>query len=175
MSGSEIMFVSAVQRGFSKASFAVDTNTKMILACDCVDSNHADVKRITYLIDDLAGSEFSISYVVADKGYDAEYVHKEIWERLDAKTMIPIRNMSKPSKGDTSKKARGFNRRLMGCNFDKTAYNRRPLVETVNSMIKRKMGDVVYGKNEASRHKEVLFRCIAHNIRRLMDLGCVIL
>jgi hypothetical protein len=25
------------------------------------------------------------------------------------------------------------------------------------------------GRSEASKHKEVLFRCIAHNIRRLMD------
>jgi hypothetical protein len=56
-------------------------------------------------------------------------------------------------------------------NFDKGIYSRRSLVETVNSMVKRKMGDTVYGKSEASRHKEVLLRCIAHNLRRLFESG----
>jgi hypothetical protein len=89
-----ITYTNTAVRGFSKASFAVDTETKMILACGCADSDHADVKRMTYLIDDLAESSFSISFVVADKGYDAEYVHREIRERLHAKTMIPIREMA---------------------------------------------------------------------------------
>jgi hypothetical protein len=125
---------------------------------------------MTYLIDDLAESAFSISFVVADKGYDAEYVHREIRERLHAETMIPLRNMAKPSKGESTKKARGFYRGVMKHCFDKGIYSRRSQIETVNSMIKRKMGDVVYGRSETSRHKEVLFRCIAHNLRRLIDL-----
>jgi hypothetical protein len=40
------------------------------------------------LVDNLAENGFSISYVIADKEYDAEYVHKEIREGLNAKTMI---------------------------------------------------------------------------------------
>jgi len=44
-------------------------------------------------------------------------------------------------------------------------------VETANSMVKRKMGDTVYGRSEEARHKEILFRCIAHNIRRPDDTG----
>jgi hypothetical protein len=43
-----ITYTNTAVRGFSKASFAVDTETKMILACDCADSNHADVKRMTF-------------------------------------------------------------------------------------------------------------------------------
>jgi exosome complex RNA-binding protein Csl4 len=84
--------------------------------------------------------------------------------------MIPIRNMARPSKGESTKKARGFYRGVMKHHFSREVYSRRSLVETVNSMVKRKMGDVVYGKSETSRHKEVLFRCLAHNLRRLIDL-----
>lgn len=54
--------------------------------------------------------------------------------------------------------------------FDEKVYSKRSQVETVNSMIKRKMGDTVCGRTEASRHKEVLFRCIAHDIGRLIDV-----
>jgi hypothetical protein len=57
--------------------------------------------------------------------------------------MIPVREMAKPSRGDTTKKARGFSRGMMGCHFDKEIYNLRSLVETVNSMVKRKMGDAI--------------------------------
>lgn len=38
-------------------------------------------------------------------------------------------------------------------------------VETVNSMVKRKMGDVVYGKTLASMALGIKFACIAHNTR----------
>jgi len=70
--GSRITFTNEPVRGFSKASFAVDVDTKMVLACDCVDSNHADVKRMTFLIDDLVEGGFDVRCVVADKGYDAD-------------------------------------------------------------------------------------------------------
>jgi len=93
--GGKTTYGNDARRGFSKASFAVDTDTKAILACDCIDSNHADVKRMTYLVDDLVDGGFSIGTVVADKGYDAEYVHVEIHERLNAEAFIPIRNIEK--------------------------------------------------------------------------------
>jgi len=83
--------------------------------------------------------------------------------------MIPLRNMAEPS-ANGRVKARGFGRGLMRTGFDRAVYNSISQVETVNSMVKRKTGDVVYGRTEAARHREVLFKCIAHNIRRLMDL-----
>lgn len=44
-------------------------------------------------VSSLAKGGLSISCVVADKGYDAEYVHRDIHERLGADAMIPIRNI----------------------------------------------------------------------------------
>ena len=173
--GSKIGYTNDAKKGFSKASLAVDTSTKMILACDCIDSNNADVKRMTFLIDDLADGGFSVAFVVADKGYDAEYVHVEIKERMNATAFIPLRNMSKPAKlGRRETRTSGFNRGRMKFFFDKEKYNMRSIVETVNSMVKRKMSDTVYGRTEHTRHKEVLLRCIAHNARRLMDAGHLI-
>jgi len=167
----EMNSTGSVRRGFSKASLAVDTDIKMILACDCVGSEHADVKRMTFLVDDLVEGGFNIRCVVADKGYDAEYVHVEIKERLNAVAFIPVRKIE-PARIESKKvTTKGFNRGRMKFFFDQGTYDRRFQVETVNSMIKRKMGDTVYGRTEPSRHRGVLFRCIAHNIRRLMDVG----
>jgi transposase len=160
----------STRKRFAKVSLAVDTDTKMILACDCVDSRHADVKRVSFLVDDLVDGEFGVKYVVADKGYDAEYVHVGIMERLNAGSFIPIRKIEPARIESTRVTTKGFNRGRMKFFFDKEVYNKRSQAETVNSMVKRKMGDTVNGRTEESRHKEILFRCIAHNIRRLMDV-----
>ena len=68
---------------------------------------------------------------------------------------------------------KGWFRRMMQKDFDDAAYALRALVETVNSMVKRKMGDVVYGKTLASMAREIKFACIAHNVRLLIDSGWV--
>jgi hypothetical protein len=57
--------------------------------------------------------------------------------------------------------------------FDKAVFALRCLVETVNSMVKRKMGDLVYGKTLASMAREIRFACIAHNVRLLIGSGLV--
>ena len=73
-----IRYRNDARKGFSKAPFVVGINTKMILACDCMDPIHVDVNGITRLMDDLADGGFNIETVVADKRYDVEYVHVEI-------------------------------------------------------------------------------------------------
>jgi hypothetical protein len=142
----------------------------MIPACDCVDSSCADVKRLTFLIDDTVAGKFDVRFVVADKGYDAEYTHREIRERIKAEALIPLRKMSEPAETNSSRRRTSrFNRGRMKFFFDRLVYGRRSRIETVNSMVKRKMGDIVYGRSEGSRYKEILFRCVAHNIRGLIE------
>ena len=114
---------------------------------------------------------YGISYVVADKGYDAEYVHREVSERLGARAFIPPRSSASPARaGSTRVRTSGFHRGLMRSELDLGVYARRALVETVNSMVKRKMGDTAHGRTEASRCKGIVLRCVAHNLRRIMDL-----
>jgi hypothetical protein len=50
-------------------------------------------------------------------------------------------------------------------------YNKRVLCETVNSMIKRVLGETLNGRNEETRHSETMFRFIAHNFRLGMELS----
>jgi Transposase DDE domain. len=162
---------SEIKRDFVKTTFSVDTRSLMILSCDCVDSRNADVKRMEHAITSLMRGGFSVGCVVADKGYDAEYVHRDIHERLGAEAFIPIRNMSEPARSGSSKiRTSGFHRGRMKFFFDKVRYNQRSKVETVNSMVKRKMGDVVNSRIPATSGAEVILRAIAHNFRRLLEL-----
>lgn len=164
-----------VIRGYTKATFAVCVHTKAILVADAVDSGPADVRRLEHIVDGLAAADLEIGYVLADKGYDAEYAHIMVSERLGAEALIPARENS-PAKGSSAYRTEGKNRSRMkrelreGTDL-KGTYNMRAISETVNSMVKRVLGEAVDGRNEGSRHSELMFRCIAHNFRVGMELS----
>ena len=164
----------AVVRGFTKVTFASCVHTKAIFAADTADSRTADIKRLEPLLDILAGS-CRIGCVLADKGYDAEYAHVMISERLGAEAVIPARENA-PKRGTAEHRTKGKNRSRMKRELKdgtdaKAAYNMRSISETVNSMVKRVLGEVLEGRTDGARHSEVMFRCIAHNFRVGMELS----
>jgi len=162
-----------VIRGYTKVSLAVCVHTKTILAADTVDSRTADVRRLRYLADDLASSGLSIRYVVADKGYDAEHAHETIRDILNAEPIIPARSHSDtPIHRMYGQNRKKMKRELIEGSEKMKIYHMRVLVETVNSMIKRVLGDILNGRTEGTRHSETMFRCIAHNFRVWNGLPC---
>ena len=162
-----------VIRGYTKVSLAVCTDTKTILTADVADSRNADVKRLEYVVEKLSYIDNKVDYVLADKGYDAEYAHRYIRGKLNAESLIPVRNNS-PKKGDTAFRTIGVNRSRMKRLFKdpetKRMYGQRSQAETVNSMLKGVLGDVLDGRNIETRRSEVMFRCLAHNFRIGLEL-----
>jgi len=161
-----------VIRGYTKVSLAVCVNTKMIIAADTVSTRAADITRLNVIVDKLCEAGIPISCILADKGYDAEHVHRYIREKLNAESIIPVRSMTEPAKsGSKKRRTSGFYRGLMKFFFDKERYGMRSIVETVNSMIKGVLGEVLDGRDEGTRHSETMFRCIAHNFRVGMEIS----
>jgi len=74
-----------------KVSLAVCVRAKVILAADTANSRTVDIKRLEPIVEKLAAAGRPIEYVLADKGYDAEYAHILISERLGAEAIIPVR------------------------------------------------------------------------------------
>ncbi|OYT44213.1 hypothetical protein B6U90_05710 [Thermoplasmatales archaeon ex4484_6] len=54
-------------------------------------------------------------------------------------------------------------------------YRQRNKVETVNSVIKRKMGDCVHTRKVWNQNREILFMVMVYNIERSMKLSLFIL
>ena len=163
-------------RDFAKATFAADTGSLTIVSCDVADSHNADVRRFAPVLELVKDTGVNVSKVVADKGYDSEQAHVDARGILGAcvETVIPAREKeTKLARQSWRTVPRGWFRRMMYRDMDTAAYALRCLVETVNSMVKRKMGDVVYGKTLASMAREIKFACIAHNTRLLIDSGLV--
>jgi len=160
--------VPSAVRNYTKATLAADTGSLAVMSCVTSVSNVHDIKHIPEMLDKIASGGYGVAHAALDRGYDFEDVHIRIRERLNAGTAIPVRNMT--GKYGSKKEPGGKNRKRMASSFPSEIYSRRPLIETVNSMIKRNMGDVVYGLSDGSRHKEVMFRCISHNAKRVLDL-----
>jgi len=156
----------SVVRGYTKVSLAVCVHTKTILAADTVNTRTADITRLNVIVDKLRESNMPISHVLADKGYDSEHAHRYIRENLNAESIIPVRDMAEYARaGSKERPVSGFYRGRMKFFFDHETYNMRSIVETVNSMIKGVLGEILDGRNEETRHSETMFRCIVHNFR----------
>lgn len=157
-------------RGFPKATIAGDTDTLCIYACDVVFDHSADVRRMIPLLEMLEAMGLDPDAVLADRGYDAEYIHRCIRENLRAESVIPARRREPARLGNPGQIRRGgFFRRRMATEWDEHGhlYSRRGLIECINSKVKRVCGDAVRSRRPANKSREIALKCLAHNMRRL--------
>ena len=98
--------------------------------------------------------------LLADADFDAEWVHRRVRSH-GMRTIIP------PTRGRPSDKPpAGRWRRVMKQRFArlKRKYGQRWQVETVNSMIKRRLGSALRARVEANQFREIVLRAITHNV-----------
>jgi hypothetical protein len=100
-----------------------------------------------------------IGTLVADADFDAEWVHRNIRSH-------GIRSIIPPERGRPSDKPpAGRWRRRMKQRFEdyRRKYGQRWQVETVNSMIKRRLGSALRARTYLSQCREIILRAITHN------------
>lgn len=136
-----------------KLSIAVDTKTKKIVALRLRATKAHDIKDAKYLIKRSPQAK----WLVADKGYDADWLHQYCAER-GINCCIPIRN-----KGKTRHKRwtlRRYNQKYL----HHKRYHRREIVESVFKAIKTKFGANISANKISAQRAEAYCRAIAHNI-----------
>ena len=106
-----------------------------------------------------ASKKKHIVRVTADAGYDAERAHVFAREVLGIKTIIPNR-VGRP----TMKLPTGKYRRLMALRFDKKRYGQRWMVETLNSMLKKRLGSFLRARSYRSQMREIMLRLFSFNV-----------
>ena len=138
-----------------KLSISVDTKSKKIQSLRLRARRAHDIKDAKYLIKRLP---FKPKKIVADKGYDAEWLHR-ICHSFGIKAVIPMRDYG------TKKIYRGKSfRKISNKNFNLRTYHRREMVESVFSAIKRKFGSSVSSVKFSAQRAEMYCRAITHNI-----------
>jgi hypothetical protein len=99
-----------------------------------------------------------IGTLVADADFDGEWVHEHVRSH-GIRTIIPAER-GRPSE----KPPAGKRRRRMKRRFNKKKYGQRWQTETVNSMIKRRLGSALRARSYWSQCREIILRIITHNV-----------
>jgi hypothetical protein len=109
-----------------------------------------------------------IEWLTGDAGYDSEGNHRICREEYGIRSLIPPRQ-GRP----TDKPASSRYRRLMQTHFDKARYGQRWQVETVVSMIKRRLGSSLSGRTYWSRRRDLMLMVLTHNIMILLPFELI--
>lgn len=153
---------SAALRRMPKLALATAADSHRILAARTHIGNGSDHPDFEPLLLQ-AWRRADVKTVVADAGYDSEANH--CLARLD----MGVRSIIPPRVGRPSQRApAGYYRRLMKRRFKKKAdaklYGQRSQSETLNSMMKRNLGDSLRSVLPERREQEMLLRTLVHNL-----------
>jgi len=123
------------RKRFIKTSIAVDTEQQIITGFKISQQPVHDIPHAETLLTTCHRTRRSACYVM-DKGYDSEDLHRLIRHRLEAESMIPVRDRPRTT-------IHGRYRRQLVRSFDHSLYHRRNLVETTFSVIKRRFSEAL--------------------------------
>jgi IS5 family transposase len=158
----------AAARQTPKLGVGVCTRSHVILSTCVKTGMGSDCRDFEPLLTDACRRHPRLRTVVADAGYDSESNH------CIARLKMKVRSFIKTGAGRPSKKPpSGYYRRLMSRRLKGSQrgkkYGQRAQVETVNSMLKRNLGDSLRARSTKARRNEQLLRVIAHNLALLCD------
>lgn len=143
---------------FPKVGIAMDCSSFLVLAGAPSWGPSPDIIHFRKVLTD-ASRKTRIARVTADAGYDAEHAHVFARETLNIKSIIPNR-VGRP----TFKLPSGKYRREMALHFDKRRYGQRWMVETLNSMFKKRLGSYLRARTYWSQMREIMLRLFTFNV-----------
>jgi hypothetical protein len=145
---------------YPKVVLVTDCQSHLVLAAVPGRGPGSDLRQFEAAIKDAAGRA-RIGTLLGDADYDAEWVHEHVRGSYGIRTIIP------PERGRPSEKPPvGRWRRRMRQQFGrlKAKYGQRWQTETVNSMIKRRLGSALRARTYWSQCREIILRVITHNV-----------
>jgi DDE family transposase len=142
---------------FPKVVLVTDCRSHLVLAAVPGRGPASDLVLFKAALKQAAGRA-RIGTLLADADFDGEWVHEHV-RSYGIRTIIP------PERGRPSAKPpAGKWRRRMRQRFDKKKYGQRWQAETVNSMIKRRLGSALRARSYWSQCREIILRVITHNV-----------
>lgn len=146
-----------------KLTVAVDSRSHTILSCKTRTGMGSDAPDFAPTLRAAVRRNPRARRVLADAGYDSHENHRIARERLGLRSLIKAGAGRPSSKPPASKYRRRMQRQLAGSQAGKP-YGQRAQAETVNSMIKRNLGDHLRGRTALRRRREMSLRALVHNI-----------
>jgi hypothetical protein len=147
-------------RRFSKLELAVDCSSHVIIGTIPRRGPRVDSDRFVPLLES-ALRRVRLLTALADAGYDSEPNHRHAREKRGVRSFIPATAGRPTDKPPTGRYRRQMKQRL---NKDYGGYGQRWQVETVISMIKRRLGSVVHARKYWSQCRELMLLTLTHNV-----------
>jgi hypothetical protein len=145
---------------YPKVLLVTDCGSHLVLAAVPGRGPGSDLRQFRPALKDAAGRA-RIGTLLADADFDGEWVHEHVRAVYGIRTIIP------PERGRPSAKPpTGKWRRWMKAQFArlKAKYGQRWQTETVNSMVKRRLGSALRARTYWSQCREIILRVITHNV-----------
>jgi transposase len=152
-----------VVKNYTKTVFISDINTKLILGVQTQSDHAHETTHFKPMVKQLASC---LKIILGDKGYDSMSNRKYCWKNNIA-VHIPFRKWSVQQRKYGLKEKYSATRRRALKSFDKTTYNKRALIESVNSAIKQTLGGFVRARKATNQQKTVTIKALAYNIEHI--------
>jgi hypothetical protein len=149
-------------KSYPKLSVLCDCASHLILAAEPDRAPRSDISHLESALRQ-AHARSGLQALLADAAYDAEWVHQMARTELGVRTIIPA-TKGHPASGPLA----GQYRRLMQQTIHLTPYGQRWQVETVMSMIKRRLGAAVGAFSYWAQCRGMMLKAITHNILILL-------
>jgi len=145
---------------YGKLETAVDCGNHLIIAAIPSRGPRVDTDRFVPLLEKVL-PRVKLLTVLADAGYDSEPNHRYAREERGVRSVLPA-TAGRP----TTKPPTGRYRRLMKRRLTKhyCRYGQRWQVETVYSMIKRRLGAIIQGRSYWSQCRDLMLLALTYNI-----------
>ncbi len=146
----------------------VDLDKQIILSAKFARGSKSDNKMMIPTVKKAKELFKRIISFDADRGYDAEYNHKYVNEKIKALDYIKLKNIKVPvyeTKGTYRKKAKRKLKKKLG----RPRKNHRNRVETIMFVIKKICGEHINAKKAKNQRNQTRFRIIAYNAYRLVS------
>lgn len=147
------------RRHWLKWLVVVDVDRQLVVAQTAHRGPWNDCARLPALVAS-ADQVVRVGLVLADAEFDSERNHRFVREQLGADSVIPAR------RGKASWTIHGI-RAAMRTHFPRHRYRRRNLIETVFSVVKRKLSARAPGRMLETQARQALLLGLAYNVYRL--------
>lgn len=146
-----------------KLSLSIDTRSHVILAAHARTGMGSDAPDFVRLLRESKRRRTNIRTALADAGYDSHRNHEVSRNELKIRSWIKTGVGRRSARPPASRYRRMMKKKLSGSQKGKP-YGQRAQVETVNSMMKRNLGDSLRARSPKARRQEQMLRVLTHNL-----------
>ncbi len=161
--GADIIILEKVRN--AKMHIGIGLNTLMVVAVDVSDGKESDSAYFNEILRQI-NRVFRVDELLADAGYDVPSHYEDVKE-CGGTAYIDQKSNAKENGSPHHDEMVRLKKEDFDSWFD--GYRYRPLVESVNSSMKRTVKRIIRARLEQSRYNELLLVCVVYNLLRLME------